>query len=427
MRPVTSPGEILWGVNHDNNHVLNSLWIYLVGVDARSMTLRALAIICGAATVAVAATAGRRPAALAFALMTAVSVTFVHFGSEARGYAGLMFSIVAAIVAYERWHAGDERSAPWILGGAIALGVLSHLTMLAAGAAVGFASLVSLLRRGRPWRDTEARFLRLIRPALFLTMPVLLAQFWGVIQSGFTVGGIDPFTWPDAVDGYGRLLSATLGLPESTPTSLALLSAGGVLALTGFAVRRTGSEHRFILGCITLLLLPGTMAMARLPNLGFPRYHLLSGVVLLWLVAHLTGAAWRRGGFARIIGCATLIFILTGSALRLAQESGERGRYSEAIAHMARRGPVILGSDHDLRNPMLLDFHAPRIGVSVHTVPRERWCEERPVWFIVSDDVAPAEVTLPTAACRLAYRLDATFAHRGFSGATWALYTRTTP
>jgi len=56
LEPVTSVGQIIWGINHDNNHFLNSIYLYLVGPDASPVVQRALSVVLG--TAAVVAEAG---------------------------------------------------------------------------------------------------------------------------------------------------------------------------------------------------------------------------------------------------------------------------------------------------------------------------------------------------------------------------------
>lgn len=40
LEHVGSPGEIFWNLAHDNNHPLNSLYLYFVGADASALAQR---------------------------------------------------------------------------------------------------------------------------------------------------------------------------------------------------------------------------------------------------------------------------------------------------------------------------------------------------------------------------------------------------
>ncbi|WP_376704342.1 hypothetical protein RQ479_05220 [Mesorhizobium sp. ISC25] len=91
IEPLTSIDQIFWRVNHDNNHFLNSVYLYLIGPDASPLIQRGLSIALGVATIGAAAASAAsrgRQAMIATSLLFAVSYPMVHYGSEARGYAG---------------------------------------------------------------------------------------------------------------------------------------------------------------------------------------------------------------------------------------------------------------------------------------------------------------------------------------------------
>jgi len=150
LRPVKSLGEIIWGINHDNNHVLNSMYLYLLGPDASPVALRGMSIAFGVATIAAA---GRMLledgaiAALTAMLLFAISYPVIHFASEARGYAGLILFSLLSLVFLQR----EFRRPSWInrlaFGIFVGLGVLSHLSMLFGAVVFGLWTLWVMWRR----------------------------------------------------------------------------------------------------------------------------------------------------------------------------------------------------------------------------------------------------------------------------------------
>ncbi|TIT25126.1 MAG: hypothetical protein E5W81_04450 [Mesorhizobium sp.] len=44
IEPLTSIDQIFWRVNHDNNHFLNSVYLYLIGPDASPLIQRGLCL-----------------------------------------------------------------------------------------------------------------------------------------------------------------------------------------------------------------------------------------------------------------------------------------------------------------------------------------------------------------------------------------------
>ena len=103
-RHLKNAGDILWRLPNDNNHLLNSLWLWFVGPNAPIVLIRLESIIVGTLTVPVAAKfCGRSgpAAALTGAALAAGATIFVQYGSEARGYAGLLLMIFVAAEALE--------------------------------------------------------------------------------------------------------------------------------------------------------------------------------------------------------------------------------------------------------------------------------------------------------------------------------------
>jgi hypothetical protein len=100
LEPVKSFGQIIWGINSDNNHVLNSMYLYMIGGDAAPILLRGMSIVLGIASVVAAGLILRRDGilgALCAMLLFAVSYPVVHYGSEARGYSGLILFALLSV------------------------------------------------------------------------------------------------------------------------------------------------------------------------------------------------------------------------------------------------------------------------------------------------------------------------------------------
>ena len=98
---AVTPIGVIWRVNHDNNHILNTLWLQLLGPDATPLAQRALAIATGTAAIPLAAMfCARRStaAALIAALAFALSPILVTYGSEARGYAPMIAAFLGTLV-----------------------------------------------------------------------------------------------------------------------------------------------------------------------------------------------------------------------------------------------------------------------------------------------------------------------------------------
>ena len=92
---ISSPWAVFWEISHDNNHFLNSLWLAWLGPDEPAWAYRIPALVLGTLAIPLAAVIGwrrGRAGAVVAAWFVALSMPLVIYGSEARGYAGLVAS-----------------------------------------------------------------------------------------------------------------------------------------------------------------------------------------------------------------------------------------------------------------------------------------------------------------------------------------------
>ena len=118
---------------HDNNHILNTVWIYFVGAGRPFYVYRMLAFACGVLSLplvwSLCCRHGERAAALA-TMLVATWYQFAHYTSESRGYAPMLFFILLAWWSLDRY----LLSATWyhaaIFVSACVLGILSHFSFI---------------------------------------------------------------------------------------------------------------------------------------------------------------------------------------------------------------------------------------------------------------------------------------------------------
>lgn len=425
LRPITSIGGIFWGINHDNNHILNSLYLYLVGLDAAPLVLRTWSIALGTVSVIVAWAIGLRVSlagAVLAALVVATAYPMVHYGSEARGYAGLILCVLLASYLVEQGAEHPLSWRPFALGLVVVTGVFFHAFMLGGVAMLGLWAAYAQLARTR---SISAAFRPLLALFWFAAICVLvLAELFLRLVSGTSfIVGVIPFVLGDFLAGYGAMVGFAFGLPPATPPLLALAIASGIVAMHAI-LRRHAQDRRTSLYLVFVLALPALMAAGQVPNTHFPRYFLISATMLLLCFSEVTAELWRRGGKARISGVLMLATFLIGTATALVRFNAEgRGHYANAVAAIAADGERAIGGNHDLRVPMLLNYYAGRAGVPVAYVPRADLCRDKPRRFVVEDGRGTTEEMLRAVApCPPTLTPIGTFHAWGLSGATWVLY-----
>ncbi|WP_395020626.1 hypothetical protein [Dongia sp.] len=428
---VKARHDVFWGLAVDNNHYLNTLWLWVVGADAPVLLQRAFSIALGVATVAAAGLALCRTGVAGMfcaMILFAVSYPMVNYGSEARGYAGLILMTLLAILLTESATAGSLRDRrrlgfvnlaavlfqPIALGGICGL-ILWSVWMNRPAAKPDFAALRRLIVA------TEATFSWTVR----LLIPVAALITYAVLHAeGYRIAGTDPFTAAGFVAGYGGMLHLLLGLPDAAPDWVALLIGAGVCAL-GLLLARRRSPNFAALTFIFLVVLPLAMFIARLPNIHFPRYYLASAVVFLLVLADLFAAAWARGAVLRLLGAALLLAIAIGNLADVSRLLRDGRDQSATVMKMiAGAGPVLVTSDQDVRNRPIVEFFAARFDLPLTYVPTQEICAKQPEWLLSSSLDAEMPETLDTSivGCPKIYRKEASFPQWGLSGLPWTVY-----
>ena len=91
---IKSPLDVFTKIHHDNNHYLNTLWLYCIGAHGNWLQYRILSIVAGIGTIVLAGLIGRERniASSLFAMaLTTGSYVLILYSSEARGYASAIF------------------------------------------------------------------------------------------------------------------------------------------------------------------------------------------------------------------------------------------------------------------------------------------------------------------------------------------------
>lgn len=352
---VTSPDQVFWAISHDNNHFLNSLWMYFAGQQAAPLVYRLPSIVFSTAAILVAARIGARvnaAASVMAAILASCSYAFVAHGSEARGYGGLILALLLAIDISQTLvdravedvptptRAPGWFSGPWGLALAVAFGTCSHLTMMAEPALLGAAALIRCNRSGRPVLKALDTTIDLFRPTAILLVPIIAALAAGVLVEGqFTIGDRIPFSGERLLHAYGRLLEVLLGVPNVLPPWIGLAAAALIIG-AGFATRLM--DRRWIpLVAVAMLLWPALLYAGHVQNSGLGRYYLASGLLLPMLLAEAAGRLWDRGGPARWIGAVAVFLVCAGQVPYLHRLLLDNtGAHATAIVSVGYDGPL---------------------------------------------------------------------------------------
>ncbi|WP_380787379.1 hypothetical protein [Sphingomonas sp. R86521] len=421
------PIGVLWRINHDNNHFLNSWWMLLVGPYAPPMLVRSLSIATGVASIAVAGAVGLRrgtATGIIAALLFAVSPIFVAYGAEARGYGPMVLVMLVAILAIDRWLDGERDAPVWTLAVLTLIGMLAQFTYIFALAALG-GWIVATRARRMTFDDAVRGGMRTLAPSIGAVVLVIavVAAAARASTTGFQAGGYPGFTMPGFSAALSDAVVYTLGLSVGAP--FATIAAAAV-AVAATILLAPGAMPRRFLYVFALLAFPAMLglALSRIGNAGFARYYLVACTALLLLAADVAGAAIARRGSQRVVAIAFIAIIAAASLSRdygLAQSL--RGDPARAVTLMRAAAPAGTSVGVDtIRPTAVLDAAARTAG---YPLDIRQHCPAAAFLFVDLEDRIAAPAALDR--CRQHYARIAVGRYLAMSGFDWALYTRIPP
>jgi hypothetical protein len=393
--------------------------------------MRLPAILLGTLGILAARAVGRRyseASGVIAALLMAISYFFVHYGSEARGYAGMILAVLVAHDALLAILDGEARTKNTIVfAAAICVGTFFHLTMVEATAALCASFFARGWARGEGLAATLRRALPVGLAALAATIPAVGLFVHGAFSSDFHVGAMEPFTFVLIGQGLSGMARTVLGFPQAMDDGV-VVAAAAVFALAMLAL--VPAERRWF-PALAVFGLPLAHVALRLPSQFYPRFHLTAAIGLLLLTSDGLAALWSRKGAARAASLAVLALIVAGQAVNLGSFfSLGRGDYVAAYKRMSEAGPVTYAVDFAKgETRAVVEYEADRAGIAATRVLDEDWCATAPDWLISvampnAPRDLPARKAAGPAACATRYLRDQSFPAWGLSGFAWTLYRR---
>lgn len=425
INPVQNPIAIITELHHDNNHILNSLWMWCLGSKASFVLYRLPCIILGTLAVAVVGLSwptNERAQRLIATLLFTFSFFCIQYSSEARGYGYLMFFTTAAtaLVLRSKYDAlfNWEMIAFWFC---CLFGFLSHATFT-------FAWLtLALVNVSTVWRQASPISRKVGAIASWYFVPAICLLFvWTANYRHLEIGGGDS-------EGTLSVVLATFSLTIGGPVNGVLMLIFAIVAMSLLlAALIHASATRIpvaIMGWVGIIVFPLLTLLILKPSPLYPRYFLVPFVFTLIVLANFLAFLWDRGKPARItVAIALCAFVLANMNLAIPLMREGRGHYRaalEAMNDMSSDSRILVASDHDFRNLMILDFYHRRMDSLkiADYIPEGKWPVAGPEWVILHDwrhDFSPPR-TFPDQAGNIYVKIDE-YHYAGLSGFHWAIY-----
>ncbi|MBL8861077.1 MAG: hypothetical protein JNK02_03615 [Planctomycetes bacterium] len=414
-----------WGVltlAHDNNHLLNTLWLRVVPDGAAAWVWRAPAVACGAAFLAVVVGLARRrgpQAGLVAALVACASLPLVVYQSEARGYSALLLAAVLAWVACRAYLAAPSAGRAALFALACTAGLLSHASFLQAWAALAGWSAVRMARDSAHTAQALGRWF-----ALHAAPLVAIGVFAALFLARMTIGG-----GPDRalLDVLGETVSLAVGLPrgagfEAAAAVVVLLVLGAHVAL-----ERAAGHDAWVLLVLAVVIVPAIALAWLRPEFVAPRYFLVPLAAWLAAFAGVSARLVARGGLARVVAVVLLAAFVLGNGWKIAAflQHG-RGNWVALLQRVQERsvGPAATLATGGFDVGLLAEWAAPALRPEPRIVLVGGGLARGADWYLVQSAEERPAVAPQIELGPFAYALEAHSAFHGPSGAHWMLYRR---
>jgi hypothetical protein len=429
-RASHSVTELFVHFRHDNNHLLNTLFLYCLGERKTLFAYRLLAVFSGICSVFLIGYIGRRnwgyPEALCSIVFTGTSYPLLLYFSEARGYSPAILFALLSYIALRR-NSQDFRLGRLVFFWAASiLGMLSHLTFFMVTMSFFVGSVAHEICVGGSLRRKTLRLMvHHVPPFAFF------AWLYIFFVRGMLIGGGPIYEKWDVISRASALL---LGFPEVPVFLGSAVVAVVVLVALGANSLRQEHDTQWLFFPSLLLFSPALLLIVINPEYLYFRYFIVCYPFFYLLLSYLTCKWYRacpiRWRWLLIVAVAMLI---AGQTLRVYPllKLG-RGSYAAALTRISESsagGIVRVGGDQDFRNRVLFDFYGPLIrGKNILVYVEQRsWLLKPPDWILTqSQDLSyqpPKELAVANVG---RYSLTDEYRFSGISGWNWFLFRRET-
>lgn len=409
VSPLTSPTEIVTKVKHDNNHILNSLWMWAWGPLQFPLVYRLPSLIFSAILLSLLLLKTPRElsrrASTLWLTLVAFSYPLTLYGTEARGYSLTLLCAALAFLALLRLTSEPfDRRAIGTFAIAGIVGCLSH-AIYALFLAPAVAWLLWRLAIS-PMRHNSRAILwgAIVPPVLFASLLTL------TFYRNMEIGGAPLLPYLEvaastiSVSFGGETLSSIE--PAVTGWNL-FLGVAVILACVAELVAwiRSGSPIAVLVALI--LITPWITVSVLQPHFILARYFITQIFFAYLLAARFLDRLIRQSRFGALVAGVLLVGFILGNMTRaVALVSAGRSHFVQIFTALSSQNgeSITVGGDQDFQNGLRLTYAkivAPSTARLTY-VPGYRTATTPPQYVVretlESYENFPSEFTLPQGA-----------------------------
>lgn len=382
-------------IQHDNNHILNTLCLYYFGTGDDWPRYRLLSLTAGTLSVfLIGYLAFRRGFAegLIASMLAALSYPLIVYSSEARGYAPAILCALVAYLALLNFHRGPTLLRAGVFWIFCVAGFLSHLTFLLVF--VGFAAYSFFCEMKSASLTKSLRNLT----GLYV-IPLGFIVLYGVFfVRDMAIGGGQHIT-----DFAGRLsvfLSPVAGVFPGSALGIVLSAVvfAAVAAWILLGERKSLPDGVFF---ATVLIVIPLIAFAFPLKFFGARYLAVLLPFLYLMISALLGRMAARNKTGFIVSAVLVCALMLGNIARISDQVAiGRGKYLDGVRYIMEQSttfPVVIATDAPLRNELVIDFYKsfiPSAKKIYYVSPRDAWGEgqKKPEWLVTHHAFHPGYV-----------------------------------
>ena len=366
---IRNPFEIATRVKHDNNHLLNSLWLWGVGSQRSPWVYRFPSLVFSVIFLGVALRELKRQSDqrthLLWFILLSTSYPLVLYSTEARGYSLTILMALVGYLSLTRLIISPQNSIA-LLTFSIAgmIGCLSHAIYL-----LFLAPAILWIGLSRATSSLNFDMRKVVRVGLLppiLTTAALTFTFY----QGMEIGGAPLLPYLEvaastiSVSFGGEPLSATS--PEVTGWSLFLALVILILSSIELVIwLRSRDPLALLVGLI--LITPWIAVWTLQPHFILPRYFLIQVVFTYLLIARFLSRLISRGFFGTAVALCLTFGVVTANTRHILQLwTFGRSHFGEIFATISQAkaaGPVTVGGEQDFQNSLRLRYLRLREGL----------------------------------------------------------------
>jgi hypothetical protein len=421
-----SASAVITELQTDNNHVLNTLYLRVVGPNQFPLVYRLPGVILGTLSVAlggwIAARWGRVQSVTALTLL-ASSYLFTHYASEARGYSWVLFFVLCGWESMWRYSESPRwtwAACFWVncAFGSLAHPIFAHF--LLAAICWSAASI---------WSYSAGKQEALRHGAVLFSIPITLVglQYW-MLWRNLDLGGGPPYS---AIHIFAQTTSLTVGGPVSGWGAFVIAFAVLIVGLFGLRLLANDRQYSGMLLGFTIAI-PIVHAISVRPPFLFPRYFLISVLACIFLLSTVLAYVYRRRRWGRWAFAGLLVaYIGANVGLTTRLIAVGRGQYLAALQFMAdttNDPTVTISSDHNFGTQKLIGFYAPQLSstLPIQYFDGDRWPPCGPRWLVLHRCAESESATPPVTKVidGHQFHLERIFDTSILSGWQWWCYRR---